>query len=298
MKILVSGSSGFIGSHLIDALINFGHDVTGIDMKEPLLPDHKKIWTKLSINNPNLWDYLDEYDVIFHLAATPRVQYSVEHPLETNQNNIEGTLKMLEFARKKANRFIFASSSSIYGGKTCELMEGLCPHPKSPYALQKLVGEEYCRLYNEIYGLDTISLRFFNVYGRRMNPKGDYACLIPRHIALAKKNCNLPVYGLGAQKRSFTYVEDVVQALIAAGESKKRFFGEIINIAYPECWSVNEVDKIIIAATKSKSKIKYLPARKGDPAMSLANTEKAERILNWKAKISLPDGIEKIKEIY
>lgn len=209
-KIICTGGAGFIGSHLVDKLIDLGHKVAVLDnlstgKLENLNPKAK--FTKGSIND----NYIYNADYVFHLAAIPRVPYSVKYPEETHETNIDGTLKVLLGARKsKVKKVIFASSSSVYGDQELPLRENMISHPVSPYAFHKLVGEGYMRLFNEVYGLPTVSLRFFNVYGLRADPNSEYSLVIAKFLKLKKEGKPLPIYGDGEQTRDFTYVDDLV----------------------------------------------------------------------------------------
>lgn len=288
LKVLVVGCAGFIGSHLAEGLLKAGHQVWGFDNlatgKIENVPKGVEFILGDILYIDNL--RLEGIDVIYHLAALPRVQFSINNPKQTNDVNIGGTLRVLEWAkRNKVGRVVYASSSSAEA-------------KRSPYALQKYVGEEYCRIYSDIHNLETISLRFFNVYGTRMNPDGNYACLIPKHIKLAKQNKDLPVYGSGEQRRDFTSVDDVVSALIKMGEHNHQLKGCVLEVGTGKNYSVNEVDKIILKLTKSKSKIKYLKRKKGESRRTLADIRATKRILNWQPKISLYEGIKKIKDSF
>lgn len=291
-KVLITGCAGFIGSHLAEACLKAGWQVWGIDNFSTgdfinIVKAEKMGLQFVEGDILHIEDYtfvdkkknlaVDQFDIIYHLAALPRIQYSIDYPIKTNRINIEGTLQMLEYARRKAKRFIFISSSAAL-------------EAKSPYALQKLTGEYYCSLYSQIYKLATISTRLFNVYGKRMNPNGDYACLIPKHLKLALLNKPLPVYGNGENRRDFTYVDDVTDALIKAGELAGTANGLTVDVGMGKNKSVKEVDRIILGLTKSASKIKRLPARKGEP-----KTTKAVTFLpNWKARTNLKEGIKKL----
>lgn len=298
MKVLVTGGAGFIGSHLVNRLINDGHKVIVIDnlsegKKENLNPKAKLY--KLDICDlGKIMPLFKNVDYVFHLAAIPRVPLSVEKPIETHKVNVDGTLNVL-YASYKNNvkRFIFASSSSVYGNqKTLPLKETMIPNPLSPYGLQKLIGEMYCKLFSNLYGLQTVSLRFFNVYGPGMNPEGAYALAIGKFLKLKKEGKPLTIYGDGKQTRDFIYIYDVIEALILAIKSKKVGSGEVINISYGKNYSINYVAKLI-----GGKKI-YLPPRKGEPKHTLGDNSLAKKLLNWQPKTSLEEGIEICKKYF
>ncbi|GIW65707.1 MAG: NAD dependent epimerase/dehydratase [Candidatus Parcubacteria bacterium] len=296
-KILVTGGAGFIGSHLVDRLIKEGYKVIVIDnlsggKKENLNP--KAIFYKVDICNlDKILPLFKGVDYVFHTAALPRVHLSIDKPIETHRVNIDGTLNVLYASDKnKAKRVIYSSSSSVYGEqKNLPLRESMVPNPLSPYALQKLVGEYYCKLFSSLYDLETVSLRYFNVYGPRMDPEGPYALVIGRFLKLKKEGKPLTIYGDGKQTRDFTYIDDVIEANILAMKSKRVGKGEVINICYGKNHSINYVAKLI------GGKKNYLPKRKGEPRHTLGDNSLARKILGWKPKISLEEGIEICKNI-
>ncbi|GIW67031.1 MAG: NAD dependent epimerase/dehydratase [Candidatus Parcubacteria bacterium] len=295
-KVLVTGGAGFIGSHLVDRLIKEGYKVIVIDnlssgKKENLNP--KAIFHKVDICNlEKILSLFKGVNYVFHTAALPRVQLSIDKPIETHRVNIDGTLNVLYASYKnKVRRVIYSSSSSVYGEqKSLPLKESMTPNPLSPYALQKLVGEYYCKLFSSLYDLETVSLRYFNVYGPRMDPEGPYALVIGRFLKLKKEGKPLTIYGDGKQTRDFTYIDDVVEANILAMKSKKVGKGEVINICYGKNHSINYVAKLI------GDKKVYLPKRKGEPRHTLGDNSLAKKLLGWKPKISLEEGIEICKK--
>ncbi len=302
MKCLVTGGAGFIGSHLAERLLSRGYEVTAIDDlstgKEKNLAacfNHKHFtFAKKNIkdNLENLFKR-EKFDWVFHLAAKPRVQYSIDYPQETHDNNINGTLNLLLLSRKyQIKRFIFSSSSSVYGDQTTlPLTETMGLSPISPYALQKMTGEFYCRLFTLIYKLETVSLRYFNVYGPRQNPDGDYSNLIPKFIRLIKSGESPKIYGNGKQTRDFTYVSDVVRANILAATSRnKKVLGNYFNIGGGKNYSVNEVTKKILESLGSAIKPVHGPAVI-EPKNTLADIRKAEILLKWKPEVSFEEGI-------
>lgn len=298
MKVLVTGGAGFIGSHLVDRLIEEGYKVIVIDnlsggKKENLNP--KAVFHKADICNlEKILPLFKGVDYVFHLAANPRVIFSVEKPIETHKVNIDGTLNVLYASYKnKVKRVIFASSSAVYGSiKKLPLKENMIPNPISPYGLHKLVDEYYCKLFSSLYNLETVSLRYFNVYGPRMDPEGPYALVIGRFLKLKKEGKPLTIYGDGKQTRDFVFVDDVVEANILAMKSKKVGKGEVINICYGKNYSINYVAKLI------GGKKVYLPKRKGEMRHTLGDNSLARKLLSWKPKFSLEEGIEICKKYF
>ena len=290
---LVIGGAGFIGSHLADRLIKDGHSVTVIDnlstgKRENVNPQAK--FVKRDIRNlKQIVPLFKNIDGVFLLAALPRVQYSIDYPAKTNRNNVNGILNVL-IASQKANvkRIVYSSSSSIYGNpEKLPLQESFKPNPLSPYGLQKYVGEEYCRLFSLIHGIETVSLRYFNVYGPRMSGKGAYASVMPVFLKQLAKNQSLTITADGTQTRDFTNVSDVVRANISAMNSKKVGQGEAINIGSGKNYSINQIAKMF------GDKIKYIPARI-EPHDTLADISLAKKLLGWQPKVKLEEGIKKI----
>src|SRR3989338_544048 len=226
-KGVVVGGAGFIGSNVTEDLITKGFEVHVIDnlsggKRENV--NSKAIFHKADIRDfESIKSVIKGARFVFHLAALPRVPYSIEHPVETNEVNVSGTLNVLVAAKEGGvKRVVYSASSSAYGDqKIMPLREDMFPHPKSPYGLQKYVGELYMRLWGEIFGLETVSLRYFNVYGPRLNPDGAYALAIGKFLKQRSEGKPLTIFGDLTQTRDFTHVSDVVRANILAMESKK-----------------------------------------------------------------------------
>ncbi|MCL4397622.1 SDR family oxidoreductase [Patescibacteria group bacterium] len=299
MNCLVTGGAGFIGSHLVDRLLSDGHEVTVIDNFSTGRPENLA-GKKVEIIKRSICDNLDQifenekFEVVFHLAAIPRVQLSINDPVNTHETNINGTFNLLLTCRKfNVKRFVFSSSSSVYGDQDrLPLVETMTPNPSSPYALHKLVGEHYCRLFRELYGLETISLRYFNVYGPRQNPDGGYANLIPKFFRMLKDGNSPVINGTGKQTRDFTYVGDVVEAnLLAANTTNPDCFGQTFNVGAGKNYSVNEVAEIIIKLTGSKSKVSYGP-KVVEPQNTLADISKSTKLLGWSPKTNFTEGMK------
>lgn len=289
-KAIVTGGAGFIGSHLVDALISDGIEVSVIDnlstgKKENLNPRAK--FFNVDVCNLNDIKHLfSGIDIVFHLAAVASVQYSIENPKETNDINVGGTLNVLLSAKEAGvKRLVFSSSSSVYGDVDKIPTDESCKiNPKSPYALHKYTGELYCRLFSEIYNLETVCLRYFNVYGPRQNPNGAYASVIAKFSDLKRNKEVLTITGDGSQTRDFIFVEDVARANIFAAKSDRVSKGEVINIGSGKKYSVNEIAKIIGGPTKN------IPQRV-EPKDSMADISLAKFLLDWEPNTSLEDGL-------
>ena len=306
IKCLVTGGAGFIGSHLVDGLLQLGYEVIVIDDfssgKKENLEQHKnnpnlKIFTK-NICDKDIGELFKDVSVVFHVAAIPRVQFSIKFPEKTNEVNIDGTLNVLEAARKAGvKRFVYSASSSAYGNQeNLPLIETMNPNPISPYALQKLVGEYYCKLYNLLFSIETISLRYFNVFGPRQDPSGGYACLIPKSVNLVLQDKSPEIYGDGENTRDFTYLKDVVEAnIVSSAISNKEAFGQIFNIGSGNNLSVNNVVKILIGGRNIKPK--YFPPVI-EPKDTLAEISKAKTILNWSPRYTFEDGIKETVDYF
>lgn len=301
-RILVTGGAGFIGSNIVENLKD-DNEIVVIDnfsTSNPLSTEFIRN-SDIELVEGSITDYklvesvLEDVEYILHQAAVPSVSRSVKDPLVSNEANITGTLTLLQAsAQSNIERFVMASSSSVYGDvKELPKVESMRLNPKSPYAVTKMVCEHYCRVFNEIYGLKTVVLRYFNVYGPMQNPTGEYSAVIPKFIHNALENSPLVIYGDGTQTRDFTYVKDVVDANISVCQ-KTSAVGEVFNIARGEQATINELANTIIRLTKSKSKIEHVEERRGDVRDSLAGTEKAKRMINWEAERSLEEGLKMI----
>ena len=266
MKCLVTGGAGFVASHVVDALINAGHEVTGIDNFSA--GQEKNLNPKADLIIDDIlkidWDKLPKYDYVFHLAAVPRVQYSIEHPLETHENNVTGTLKVLDYCRRVNAKIIFSSSSSIYEGKILPTPEDEPKHPRSPYALHKYISERYIQLYHELFGVEYCILRYFNVYGERASVRGSYPLVIALFLDQKRRGVPLTITNDGEQRRDMTYVKDVAQANLLA----MNWIGEY-NIGSGNNYSVNEIASFIGGETIN------IGERKGEPRATLADNTKA-----------------------
>ena len=295
-KIIVTGGAGFIGSNLTDALIDKGHDVLIIDNLSTGKREH--INPKSKFFEVDLRDFdkikplFEGVDFVFHEAALPRIPLSIEKPIESNEINITATLNVL-VASKEAGikRVIYASSSSALGGAAKIPMEedALC-QPLNPYALQKYVGELYCKIFSDIYKLPTVSLRYFNVYGPHQPREGSYVPVIGIFLAQKEQGQPLTITGDGEQTRDFTNVADVVRANILTMESDNVGRGEVINIGAGKNHSINRIAELI------GGKSVYLPGRPGEMRHTLADISRAKTLLGWQPEITLEEGIKKLLE--
>ena len=295
-RVIVTGGAGFIGSNLVDKLIDKGIEVIIFDDLSTgninnINPEAK--FYNLDVSNLHPRDYSDfkGVDTIFHLAALARVQPSIEDPLPYNKVNVEGTLQMLLLAHYlKVNRFVYSASSSCYGeAKEFPTPETHSTNPLSPYGLQKYIGEQYCKMFSEVYDLDTVSLRYFNVYGERMSLEGAYKLVIPIFAKQMIENKPLTINNDGEQRRDFTYVGDVVNANILAATNPDDLKGEVFNIGNGDNYSVNELADMLGGEKQYGNKVI-------EPFETLADNSKADLILNWKPTGDLPTWIQKYKQ--
>jgi len=295
-KILVTGGAGFIGSHLVDKLVEGGHQVLVLDNfstgKKENLNKTAEIHDLDICDFERISPLFKGVDFVFHLAAIPRVPLSVENPIETTRVNILGTVNVFKAGfDAKVKRIIFASSSSVYGNQEkLPLKEAMVPDPVSPYGLQKLTGEKFAKLFTGLYKLPIISLRYFNVYGPRIDFNSGYSLVIGRFLKQKAEGKPLTIFGDGEQTRGFCYVDDVVRANILAMESERLKGGEVINIGSETSHSINYLAKLI------GGKVKYLPPREGDVLHTKADITLARELLGWEPKISLEEGVRMTKE--
>lgn len=292
-KMVVTGGRGFIGSHLVDALVARGFDVHVIDAAESSREKNPKATyhTADVKNYTEIAPILMGADCVFHLAALPRVQYSIEHPLETFGTNVDGTIALLTAATAaKVRRFVFTSSAAVYGDqREMPLREDMLPSPKSPYALHKEIGEKACMLWGELYGLQTVSLRYFNVYGPRLDPDGAYALAVGKFLRLRKEGSPIEIWGDGKNTRDYVHVSDVVNANVLAMESAHVGKGDVINIGTGRETDVNAL------ATLIGGEVTHVDARV-EPGRACADIKKAHDLLGWSPTIALEEGIASLKK--
>lgn len=296
MKVVVTGGAGFIGSHLVDTLIERGFDVVVIDNlstgRKENINSRAALFQEDIRDLEKIKPIFDSVDYVFHLAARPRVPYSVEFPHEAHTNNALGTLHVLIAARDAGvKKVIFSSSSSVYGHQEkLPLHEEMIPIPKSPYAFQKFIGEQYCRLFYELYGLSTVSLRYFNVYGPRISFDGSYVLVMGKFLQQKLNNEPLTIEGDGEQTRDFTHVKDVIMANILAAESEKVGKGEVINIGANNNHSIKKIAELVGGQTVN------LPSRAGDMLHTLADISRAKELLGWEPTVRIEEGIKELKK--
>jgi|TARA_R110000824_G_scaffold4340_1_gene21036 UDP-glucose 4-epimerase len=288
-KVIVTGGAGFIGSHIVDKLISLGIEVIVLDnlssgKKENINPKATFMQCDISTDRP----LFDNVDTVFHLAATPQVQYSIENP--TDNNNVDSLINMLSISKKSGiKRFIFTSSSSVYGNpKHTPINENHPLNPLSPYALHKLIGEQYCKLYSEIYELDTVCLRYFNAYGDRMPNKGAYRSVISIFKEQYKNNEPLNIVNDGNQRRDFVHVDDIVEANILCATREKGFKGDVFNVGTNKAYTVNEIADMFGGAKKYGEK-------RIEPQDSIAENAKIRLDLDWESYGNLEEWVNHYK---
>ncbi|MFA5736577.1 MAG: NAD-dependent epimerase/dehydratase family protein [Candidatus Paceibacterota bacterium] len=293
-KIIITGGAGFIGSNLTDQMVKRGDEIYVIDNlsggKRENVNPAAIFYQKDVANFSEIRPIFEGIDYVFHLAALPSVPYSIEYPLETNQINVGGTLNVLLAAKEaKVKKVIYSASSAVYGDQPImPLTEDMPAQPKSPYGLQKYIGEMYCRIFSEVYELSTVCLRYFNVYGPRQNTEGAYALVIGKFLKQKDKGLPMTITGDGTQTRDFTSVHDVVRANILAME-KPVGGGEVLNIGAGCNHSINEIAKMIGGS------IEHIPAR-FEPHDTRADNNKAKKMLTWEPRVSLEEGLKELIE--
>lgn len=297
-KVIVTGGAGFIGSHLVEELARRGYQIIILDDLstgklaniEDLLGKNGVDFTKGSIGDPPLLGKLFRgVDYVFHQAALPSVPRSIAYPQACHEVNVSGTLNVLLAARENSvKKVIYASSSSVYGDiPSLPKREDMMPHPVSPYAVAKLAGEYYCQVFHHVYGLPTVCLRYFNVYGPKQDPNSQYAAAVPSFIKEALKGNPPIIFGDGEQSRDFTYVKDVVAANILAAESDAC---GVFNIGSGEGVTINHLAKLILELVGNSVKPIYQEPRPGDVLHSLADVSRA-RAFSYEPKYSLKEGV-------
>ncbi|MDO8520830.1 MAG: NAD-dependent epimerase/dehydratase family protein [bacterium] len=292
-RVLVVGGAGFIGSHLTDALIARGYRVEVIDNlsggKKERVHSEAKLHVLDICNYDDILPVFDGVDIVFHLAALPRIQFSIDYPRESHHTNVNGTLNVFLAAKEKGvKKVIYSASSSAYGNQErLPYTEDMKPMPISPYGLHKYIGEHYARVFADVYGLPTVSLRYFNVYGPRLNTEGAYALVMGTFLEHKKKGLPLPVTGDGEQTRDFTHVRDVVRANILAAESDAVGQGEVINIGSGSPLTINQLAELF------GGNIEYGPARI-EGRHSKADYTKAQTLLGWEPTVAIEDGVAEL----
>jgi nucleoside-diphosphate-sugar epimerase len=305
-RYLVTGGAGFIGSRIVARLVGEGELVRVVDNLSTGQPIRlKDVRDSIEFVEGDLADervseeVVRGVDFVLHQAAVPSVQRSVRDTIGTNRSNVTATLNILESCRKAGvRRFVYAASSSAYGDtEVLPKVEEMSPNPLSPYALQKLVGERYCKLYYDLYGLETVSLRYFNVFGPGQDPHSEYSAVIPKFITKLLATEPITVYGDGEQSRDFTYVENVVEAnlfaLRAIGVA-----GNICNIGCGEHITLNKLIRLLEEILGVKANVNYAASKAGDVRHSLADITRARRLLGYEPKVMVKEGLRRTVQAF
>lgn len=306
MKYLVTGGAGFIGSNIVKELLNQEQTVVVLDnfstgKREKILPFAKN--PNFTMIEGDLRSFhivraaVKGVDYILHQGALPSVPRSINDPITTNDVNILGMLNILEAAKEfEVKRVVVASSSSIYGNsETLPKVENMPVNPLSPYALTKYAQERYCQIFSQIYGLETVSLRYFNVFGPNQDPNSQYSAVIPKFIRLIKNGIEPVIYGDGSQSRDFTFVENNVWANIQACTAPQAA-GEVINIACGERYTLIDLVNMINEILGTNIEPKFASDRTGDVKHSLAGIEKAKEMLGYEVRVGFKEGLERTIE--
>lgn len=315
IRALVTGGCGFIGSAVVNRLVKEGHlvdiaddlstgdpgnlDIPFRTVLPALMPgldvaENKTLLITGDFADKLILDRIREglYDVVFHLAAQPRVGYSVEHPVETNEVNLHKSLAIFKLAADSSTRVVFSSSSAVYGSverlPTNEMQD---TYPESPYGLQKSMCEQYISLFSKLYGLDAVSLRYFNAYGPKAMGDSPYSTAVAAWCHALKEGRPLRRDGDGEQSRDLVYIDDIVEANYLAAQSSKKFGGEIINVCSGESYTNNEILDLLENHVGSLD-IMQAPARDGDVRATLGDTRRAKLLLNFAASVKFEDGLK------
>ncbi len=311
---LVTGGAGFIGSNIVEELLRRGESVRVLDNFstgkreniEQIVSIIKKEFTsdlKFELVEGDIRSYhivreaVEGVNFVLHQAALPSVPRSVKDPITSNEVNVVGTLNILNAARDaKVKRIVYASSSSVYGDlDVLPKTEDMLPKPLSPYAVSKLAGEKYCQVFTKLYGLETVILRYFNVFGPRQDPASQYSAVIPKFISLMKTGQSPTIYGDGSQSRDFTYVCNAVEAnLLACQEGSEQLSGEVFNIAAGKRVTINDLVRSINQLLNVTVQAEHAEPRPGDVKHSLANIGKARQFLGYDPKVDFNQGLKKI----
>jgi len=304
MKYLVTGGAGFIGSNLTEALLEQGHEVVVLDNFSTGLRQNLGTFGRFGdafkLVEGDLRD-LDTCreachgaDYVLHQGALGSVPRSIAHPITTNENNVTGTLNLFLAARDEGvKRVVFASSSSVYGNvKTLPKVETMIPSPISPYAASKNICEMYGRIFYDLYGIEIIALRYFNVFGRRQDPNSAYAAVIPLFVKALMRGERPVIFGDGTQSRDFSYIDNVIQANILASQAPSEACGKVFNIACGQRTKLIDLYQKICELLGKSIEPEYAPSRPGDVKHSLADISLAKQYLGYKAKYDVFTGLE------
>jgi UDP-glucose 4-epimerase len=299
-KAVVTGGAGFVGSHIASALLARGFEVHVIDTlvsgKRENVPEGAILHELDILDTPGIIPVIAGATAVFHEAAMPRVQFSIDHPLEAHRANVDGTFSVLLAARDgKVGRVVYAASASAYGNQDkLPFTEDMMPAPVNPYGLHKYIGELYMRSFAEVFGVPTVSLRYFNVYGPRMDPEGPYGLAVARFMDLYAKGKPLTIVGDGTQTRDFTHVKDVVDANLRAMESTKVGKGEVINIGAGKNISVNHLADLVDGGNAPRTSLP--PRIEGHD--SRADNTRARELLGWGPTVTIEEGIAELKAMH
>ena len=306
MRSLVTGGAGFIGSHLVDTLLEMGHQVTVVDNESSTCNDkfywNDKAWNvKADISDEKMMEQvfscvnegMPKIDWVFHLAAYSRIQIALQNPVGCVKTNVLGTTTLLQFAREHGVKaFINSSTSSSYGLKNePPLREDMPPDCLNPYSVSKVAAENMCKMYSDLFDMNIVNLRYFNVYGDRQPVKGQYAPVVGLFLEQFKRGEAFTIVGDGEQRRDFTHVNDVVGANIAAAERASDISGEIINVGTGTNHSVNQIANMI---SNSYTK-NFIPPRPAEARVTLADISKAKKLLGYMPSIEISDWIDEYK---
>jgi len=305
-KFLVTGGAGFIGSHIVKRLVDDGAEVRVVDnlstgearRLEPLRSAIQFVKGDLA-EEVIAREVVDGVDFVLHQAAVPSVQRSVADPVATNRANVTATINLLEACRKvQIRRIVFAASSSAYGDtEVLPKHEDMPPNPLSPYALQKLVGERYCKLYHDLYGVETVCLRYFNVFGPQQDPHSEYSAVIPKFITRLLANQPITIHGDGEQSRDFTFIDNVVEANLLALKAPNAA-GTMCNIGCGERITLNRLVTLLEQQLGINAQVIHAAPKAGDVRHSLADIERAKAILHYQPKITVEEGLRRTVAAY
>jgi nucleoside-diphosphate-sugar epimerase len=303
---LVTGGAGFIGSHIVKRLVDNGSRVRVVDnLSTGQACRLDAVRTSIQFVEGDLAEaaiareVVDGVDFVLHQAAVPSVQRSVADPLGTNRANVTATLNLLESCRRAGvRRLVYAASSSAYGNtEVLPKHEDMPPNPLSPYALQKVVGERYCKLYHDLYGLETVSLRYFNVFGPQQDPHSEYSAVIPKFITRLLANQPITIHGDGEQSRDFTFIDNVVEANLLALKVPNAA-GKMYNIGCGERVTLNRLVVLLEQQLSVKAQVNFGPPKAGDVRHSLADIERAKAMLHYQPKIAVEEGLRRTVAAY